>query len=101
MPVVLLIGDRDMANVRSATDIQGPPATRPALLHGHLVGLAIVAVLPTVFWTTIVYFATWAYGTPLSQLAIMIIAGVMFAFLVCVWASFAITCRRPSNDTES
>jgi hypothetical protein len=64
---------------------------------GRLMGFAIIAVLPTVFWTAMVWFATSVYGRPMSGWAVTAIALSIFGLLACVWASFAMDDNRNSS----
>ena len=75
-----------------------PPArTRPAMLYGHFVGLAIVAVVPTAFWTAVLFAVLRASVSPLSLWTLGVVAGTIFTFLIFIWASCAVS-RRQSSD---
>jgi len=75
----------------------GTPARQSGILGGRLIGLAIIAIAPTIFWTATLYLAASASGRPLTLWPTIIIAAAMFAFLTCIWASFAMSDRRPSK----
>lgn len=84
-----------MINGQAAMAMQDSPDSRESsLLVGRLIGLSIIAVAPTMFWTTVLYLGALAYGQPLSIWASAVIASIMFGFLTCIWASFALSDRR-------
>jgi hypothetical protein len=95
MPKTLLASDLDMANVRSVPGMVARQALPDTVgFYDHLVGLLVIAVVPTAFWTAALYLTTWACGAPLAAWVVALVGGVMFAFLVCIWASFTIASRR-------
>ena len=51
-------------------------------------GLMVVAVAPTMFWSALIALVAWTVERPLSVQSTALMAGVMFAFLTCIWAGF-------------
>lgn len=77
----------------------GPQTHDTSVLTGRLIGLSIVAVAPTIFWTVMLSAGAWAVGRPLTFRTSAVIAAIMFAFLACIWASFAMS-ERSAPDAE-
>ena len=75
----------------------GTPTQGSGILGGRLIGLAIIAIAPTIFWTATLYLAASASGRPLTLWPTVIIAAAMFAFLTCIWACFAMSDQRPPS----
>ncbi|MET0409453.1 MAG: hypothetical protein ABW006_13910 [Hyphomicrobium sp.] len=71
------------AVVSRATGISRSHAQRPLAMR--LVGIAIAALLPAVFWSAVIEVVSRALGTPLSPLAITTIGAAiaLFLFAVC------------------
>jgi ABC-type Na+ efflux pump permease subunit len=87
-----------MINGQAAMAMTNASLTRqPSIVAGRLIGLTIIAVAPTIFWTVMLNCCAWAYGRPLTFWASAVVATVMFAFLTCIWASFALSERRASD----
>lgn len=55
---------------------------------GRLIGFAIVAVAPTIFWSALLVLGAWAIDQPLSPITSIVVAVSIFSFLTCIWASF-------------
>ena len=70
--------------------VQAANTPRSRMFAERVVGLAIVAVAPTIFWTVLLCFGAWAYGAQLPLWVACTVAAVMFTFLVCIWAGFAL-----------
>ena len=64
-----------------------------AAVTDRLIGLALIAGAPTVFWTAVVCLAAWAFGSPLSTPLAGGFAALVFGFLSCIWAGFTIADR--------
>lgn len=72
--------------------------TEGALSSDRMMGLAIIAGLPTMLWTGVVYMLAWGFDAPLSWPATSAVAIGIFLFLLCIWAAFSLTERpRPSE----
>lgn len=56
----------------------------------HMIGLAIVAVLPAMFWSGMAYFAAGAFGYEMATQTVVGLALAIFTFLAGVWGSFAL-----------
>ena len=73
---------------------------RRALISGRFLGFLIVAVAPTLFWTAMIYVVTSANGTPVATWAACSIAALMFTFLFCVWAAFALAQKTGPTEQD-
>jgi hypothetical protein len=88
-----------MPEVRSAVILeQAAPDHKPRVLSERLMGLAIIAAVPALFWTGLIYLGAALLGSPLQPASIMLIAGTIFVFLGCIWACFAIARRAPQEN---
>lgn len=89
-----------MINGQAAMAMTDGPGTHEAnVLAGRLIGLLIIAVAPTIFWTAVLYFGAWAIDRPMTVWGSVVIATIMFAFLTCIWASFGMS-ERSASDAE-
>ncbi len=74
--------------------------TKRAFFSGRFLGFLIIAVAPTLFWTAMIYVVTSANGTPVATWAACCIAALMFTFLFCVWAAFALAQKTGSTGQD-
>jgi hypothetical protein len=86
------------AAIRPAV-IAGPGSKR-ALISERFFGFMIIAVAPTLFWTAMIYVVTSANGTPVATWAACCIAALMFTFLFCVWAAFAVARKTDTAEQD-
>jgi hypothetical protein len=61
-------------------------APMPILNWDRALGLAIVAVVPALFWTFLAYLAAPMFGAALGFGALMVLAGGIAAFLGLIYA---------------
>lgn len=67
--------------------IEPSPASTGAVDTARLLGITIVAILPAVFWVTMLAFASQALGYPLSWLALSLTAAAISGFLASIYAA--------------
>ena len=72
-------------------------ADSSAAVTDRLIGLALIAGAPTVFWTAAICLAAWAFGSPLSTPLAGGFAALVFGFLSCIWAGFTIADRAGAD----
>lgn len=91
-----------MVQVQSITEaVPAQPAVLRGLLFEQLVSLLIIAVAPTVFWTGLICIGASAYGSPIAMWAACAISVLIFTFLVCVWAAFALTHKSEAIEQDA
>ncbi len=73
-------------SIREAIAVEPPHLC--GLFSERFLGLLIVAVAPTIFWTGLICVVAAAYGSPLAIWAACSVSTLIFAFLICIWAAF-------------
>jgi fatty acid desaturase len=60
----------------------------------YAAGLFIIAIVPSLFWSGLLATVCWLAGWPLPIWTVAMTAGLIFSFMVCIWASFVMAGRR-------
>ena len=63
----------------------------------RIMGLTIIAVVPTIFWSAMISLGAWLFGTSVPFWIMCSLSLAMFTFLACLWSGFAVS-REPSSD---
>jgi hypothetical protein len=79
--------------MRSTTPALDRPAVEARATRGHgslVAGLVVVAGIPALFWAFLLQMIGTAVGYPFSGTTVVMVGGIIFALLGCVWASFVL-----------
>ena len=63
----------------------------------RMMGLTIIAVLPTIFWSSMISLGAWLFGTSVPFWITCSVSLTMFTFLAFLWSGFAVS-QEPSSD---
>ena len=63
----------------------------------RIMGLTIIAVVPTIFWSAMITLGAWLFGTSVPFWVTCSVSLAMFTFLACLWSGFAVA-RQPGAD---
>ncbi len=88
-----------MASGRSVVGHTGQVVSVPSVeLVDQIMGFAIVAVLPTIFWAGLLLAVSATFDLTIAPGTIVAAAAIAFAFLSGIWACFAVSRSRSRTD---
>ncbi len=61
----------------------------PSVNGNHLIGLAIVALAPALFWSAVIKGASLMFGFAIGWFSLSLIATAIFGFLAVIYTCFA------------
>ncbi len=75
--------------------------SRRDLAADRIMGLTIVAVAPTIFWSTMISLGAWLFGTSVPFWIMCSVSLAIFTFLACLWSGFAVTRQTGADDLDA